>query len=108
MNSASPVIAEGQEIEVACRPTSFMFVVGKARRGEAIVDPLADRLTAIGAACDDSPADVERFLSLTEVFPQALAGNAVFREAVRAAYANWPQGILAIVSSLKARATVPC
>ena len=62
------------------------------------VNDLAGRLAAIGGACDDSADDVGRFLSLTEVFPQALVANPVFAGAVRGAYANLSQDSLAIVS----------
>jgi fructuronate reductase len=59
------------------------FVRTQARAGAAIVDPLADRLTAIGLACGGDPAaDVDRFLQLETVFSRAVPA------ALAAAYAS--------------------
>jgi fructuronate reductase len=65
------------------------FVVVRARAGTPLVDPLADELAALGAACtDDAPADVGRFLALAQVFPADLAEDPHFRQALEAAYAR--------------------
>lgn len=65
------------------------FVRTQARAGVTIVDPLADRLTAIGLACSGDPAaDVDRFLRLETVFPRALAADPAVRAALAAADAS--------------------
>lgn len=62
------------------------FVVRQTRAGAAIVDPLADALAAVARGCADTPADIGRFLALTEVFPPYLAADPRFRDAVTRAY----------------------
>ena len=88
--SLTEALERGRDIRRFCVPLAawMRFVVVRTRRGEAVTDPLAGRLAAIAGACDDSADDVERFLGLTEVFPQALVVNPVFAEAVRGAYAD--------------------
>jgi fructuronate reductase len=74
-----------------CLPIAawFHFIRRKALLGERAVDPLADQLFAIGAACTDEAAhDVPMFLALARVFPQALATNAGFAAALADAYAQ--------------------
>ncbi|MBU4434790.1 MAG: mannitol dehydrogenase family protein [Alphaproteobacteria bacterium] len=57
--------------------------------GEAIVDPLAERLVAIAATCGgDTKSDVAAFLALHEVFPPAMAANPKFVAALEGAYAS--------------------
>jgi fructuronate reductase len=63
------------------------FVIGRARAGEELVDPMAERLLALGRVCTDQPEqDVARFLGLEDVFPPALARVGRFNAAVVKAY----------------------
>jgi fructuronate reductase len=62
------------------------FVRRQARAGIEIVDPMAAELGAIGLACDGSANDVSRFLAIEDVFPRALAADAVFHSALARAY----------------------
>ena len=63
------------------------FVVRQARSGAAIVDPLAERLTAIGRGCGgEARTDVAAFLALEAVFPRPLAGDARFVGALERGY----------------------
>lgn len=62
------------------------FVVHQTRAQAAIVDPLADVLTAVARGCTDDEADVERFLALSEVFPRRVAQDPRFRTALACAY----------------------
>jgi fructuronate reductase len=62
------------------------FVRTKAISGEAITDPLADDLIAIGKACQDDQSDVSRFLALRAVFPEALATDATVITGLEGAY----------------------
>jgi fructuronate reductase len=66
----------------------MVFVRTQARAGAAITDPLADQLVEIGLACAGEPADVERFLALSAIFPRALAAAPAFRAALSQAYAR--------------------
>lgn len=62
------------------------FVRMRAREGVELVDPLAERLAAIGAACGGAGAsDVMRFVEL-DMFPRGLANDARFVRAVADAY----------------------
>jgi fructuronate reductase len=65
----------------------MVFVRQRARAGEPITDPLAERLLALGHACTgEAAADVGRFLALREVFPAALAAEPRFRGPLEDAY----------------------
>jgi fructuronate reductase len=65
------------------------FVRRRARDGVALVDPLAERLARIGAACADAPeADVALFLDRAGVIPPALADAPLFRDALERGYAD--------------------
>jgi fructuronate reductase len=69
------------------------FVRRQARHGVALVDPLADALTAIGKACSgDAQADVARFLALDAVFG-SLAHDQRFRNALVEACAWLDAGV---------------
>jgi fructuronate reductase len=58
-------------------------------------DPLSDKLAAIASGCTGAAqTDVARFLSLGEVFPRDLAGDATFRAAVMQAYDDLGAGKL--------------
>ena len=73
---------------LALGPAAWMlFVRDRGRRGEALVDPLADALLALGAACSgEAAADVDRFLGLSQVFPPRLAADPRVRAALTGAY----------------------
>jgi fructuronate reductase len=63
------------------------FVRERARRGAAITDPLADRLSEFGRRCTGDPAhDVGLFLALDAVFPRELAARPRFTAALERAY----------------------
>lgn len=65
------------------------FVVRTTQAGEAITDPMAEQLVALGnQATGDAGSDVSRFLELEAVFPAGLASDAAFRRAVEAGYAE--------------------
>ena len=65
------------------------FVALRAKTGEAITDPLADRLSEIGVGVTgDARTDVAAFLALDSVFPASLTTNPVFVAAVEKAYAD--------------------
>jgi fructuronate reductase len=63
------------------------FVRRRAREGVAIVDPRADLLARIGAACaDEAQADVSGFLELSGVFPPELVRSPELRAALERGY----------------------
>lgn len=65
------------------------FVALRAKTGEAITDPLHDKLTEIGVGVTgDARTDVAAFLALDSVFPAKLTGNPTFVEVVEKAYAD--------------------
>jgi fructuronate reductase len=90
LETASEALAAGRPVDrLAVGVAAWMrFVVRQTRAGAAITDPLAEVLAAVARGCSDGPADVDRFLALSEVFPPALAADARFRTAVVAAYAG--------------------
>jgi fructuronate reductase len=70
----------------------ILFIERQARASAAIVDPLADRLATLGR----SPDLVGAILELRQVFPESLAADAGFRDAVtRAAAAMRTNGVAA-------------
>ena len=79
----------GRSIERLCVPVAgwMHFVRRQAARGERVTDPLAERLFALGRACQNrSTFDVPAFLGLDTVFPASLAQNALFTNTVAEAY----------------------
>jgi fructuronate reductase len=63
------------------------FIVRQAKAGVAIVDPDADRLASIGAACTgDARSDLPRFAVCESVLPPALMGEEKFRKELETAY----------------------
>lgn len=62
------------------------FVRKKEALGSPITDPLADTLCAVARDCSGDGKDVERFLELEQMFPEALSANKDFRENVIKAY----------------------
>jgi fructuronate reductase len=70
----------------------IVWVRERARRGEAITDPLADRLIDTASRCDgDAARDVGLFLDLKAVFPRRLADDPHLRQALENAYRLPPQ-----------------
>jgi fructuronate reductase len=68
------------------------FVRERARAGEPITDPLADRLADLGRRCTGEAAhDVGLFLGLKAVFPPRLSSDPRLRAALEAAYASLPE-----------------
>jgi len=63
------------------------FIVRQAKAGVAIVDPDAERLASIGAACTgESRADLPRFAACESVLPPALMSEEIFRKELETAY----------------------
>lgn len=101
LETASEALAAGRPVDrLAVGVAAWMrFVVRQARGGDAIIDPYAEALTGLAAACDGSPTDVARFLALESVFPVPLANDSHFRDAVVRAYAglgSQPDALLAL------------
>lgn len=58
-----------------------------AHHRDPITDPMAEKLTSIGRACEGEPkTDVLLFLKLEEIFPEKLTKDSRFIEAITAAY----------------------
>jgi fructuronate reductase len=79
----------GRPIDRLCIPVAgwMHFVRRQAARGERVTDPLADRLFALGRACQNrSRLDVPAFLGLHSVFPASLVQNETFSNALARAY----------------------
>ena len=64
------------------------FVVTEIRAGRMLDDPLATRLAEIGKAASGVAADIDLFLLLDGVFPDALKKNPRFVKALADAYGN--------------------
>ncbi len=83
LDTIRDALADGRAIDRLVVPVAawIAFVVRQARRGSALVDPLAEELVRIGrgGAC------VEEFLALRQVFPAALAGQRRFADALERA-----------------------
>jgi len=90
LSSLGEALDRGQDIRRLCLPLAawMRFVRRKAVTGEAITDPLADELIALGKTCDDTIADVGRFLALRAVFPETLATDATVSAGIEGAYAE--------------------
>ena len=77
------------------------FVVRQAKSGVPIVDPDAERLAVIGAACSgDAHADIEHFAVCEAVLPPALLADERFRRALETAYARLASPHSALTSEL--------
>lgn len=94
--------ANGRPLERLAIPIAawMAFVRRQARNGVAIVDPLADRLAAIGTGAVDDAALVDALLALDAVFPASLRGDAGFRQAVLRALDATARGGDALRASL--------
>ena len=96
LGTVRDALALGRPIDDLCIPLAawMWFVRWKAQQASAIVDPLAERLAQFGDAWRyDANVDVERFLSLREVFGEDLPADTRFRAALERAYARvaaWP------------------
>ncbi len=91
LGTLSEALEAGRSIERLAIPLAawMRFVRLRAAAGEKIVDPLADTLASIAAACTGvAENDVSAFLALGSVFPAALATNPTFVSAVEKAYAE--------------------
>jgi fructuronate reductase len=98
LDTIMDALAAGRSIERLAVPIAawILFVERQACAGAKIVDPLADHLAELGRAANP----VEEILQLRQVFPEALATDAGFCEAVnRAASAIRFDGISATLSA---------
>ena len=80
--------AAGRPVDRLAVPVAawMAFVRRQARAGVALVDPLADRLAAIGRDAGDTGALIDSLLGLREIFPASLAADGDFRAALGAAF----------------------
>jgi fructuronate reductase len=88
--------AAGRSVERLAIPIAawILFVERQARSGVKIVDPLADRLVEFAR----EPDAIEEILQVRQVFPQRLASDASFREAVaNAASAIRTEGVVTAI-----------
>jgi len=83
-------LAEGRSIDRLSMGVAawMIFVRQQSKKGIRLIDPLAGRLSEIGAGCLGQAAfDVPRFLKLEAVFSNRLATDPRLRAALEAAYA---------------------
>ncbi|HJV42822.1 mannitol dehydrogenase family protein [Caulobacter sp.] len=91
LGTLTEALEAGRSIERLAIPLAawMRFVALRVGAGETITDPLAERLTQIGASMTgDAKTDVAAFLALDSVFPTALASNPTFVAALEKAYAD--------------------
>lgn len=91
LGTLTETLDAGRSIERLAIPLAawMRFVALRAKAGEAITDPLAETLTALGAAATgEAKADVAAFLNLETVFPAALTANPSFVAALEKAYVD--------------------
>jgi fructuronate reductase len=90
LSSLSEALARGADVSRLCVPLAawMRFVRMKAVKGEAITDPLADDLLALGRSLNDDLIDVATCLGLRSVFPQALADDPRVVAGIESAYAD--------------------
>nr|WP_295109009.1 mannitol dehydrogenase family protein [uncultured Caulobacter sp.] len=91
LGTLTETLEAGRSIERLAIPLAawMRFIALRAKTGEAITDPLHDKLTEIGVGVTgDAKTDVAAFLALDSVFLAKLTGNATFVEAVEKAYAE--------------------
>lgn len=85
----SEALSAGRPIERLALPLAawMRFLIGRARAGGALTDPLSEQLLDLGRACTDDPVrDVTQFLALETVFPPSLVATPAFVRAVTEAY----------------------
>lgn len=90
LSSISEALAQGRDVSRLAVPIAawLRFIRKKSQTGEALTDPLAAELIALGAAFTDHADDVTTALALSAVFPQALAEEPRFVAAVTTAYTD--------------------
>lgn len=90
LSSLSEALERGNDISRLCMPLAawMRFIRAKAVAGEAITDPMAAELLALGARLTDEIADVQVVLSLRAVFPEDLASHPAVIAGIEAAYAK--------------------
>ena len=90
LSSLSEALEQGRDIGRLCVPLAawMRFVRSKAVKGEAITDPLATDLLALGARLTDEISDVKTFLGLRAVFAETLANDPQVIAGIEAAYAG--------------------
>jgi len=82
-------VAAGRPIDRPCAILAawFVFLRGKARSGDKLVDPLAPLLLETAGRCTGDPAhDVGLFLGMETVFPRAFAIDESIRRGLVGAY----------------------
>ncbi|MDU0355144.1 mannitol dehydrogenase family protein [Paraglaciecola aquimarina] len=82
-------IADGNPIESLSVAIAAwcLFIRKRYIEQEQLVDPLADKLLAIAAACtDDAEQDIAQFLSVKEVFGNKLSADKTFKTSLTQAY----------------------
>jgi fructuronate reductase len=91
LDTARDNLAAGRQVEgIAAAVAAWMrFIRRRSRDGMAITDPQAERLAAVGRACEDrANADVARFVTEAGVVPAALASEPRFIAALERGYAT--------------------
>ena len=91
LGTLKEVLEAGRSVERLAIPLAawMRFIRLRGDSGEKIVDPLAERLTAISAGCTgDASGDVAAFLTLETVFSPDLAANPMFVSALEKAYSG--------------------
>lgn len=81
LNVIDDSLRAGRAPDRLCVPIAawMRFVSRAAKRGDKLVDPLANELLQIGGACTGVGADdVPKFLALQHIFPPALAADPRF------------------------------
>jgi len=94
LGTIADALAAGRPVDRLCLPVAgwLQFLRRQAGRGTSIVDPLADALARLGAACSgDAAADVAAFLALDAVFA-TLGAEPRFVHALVQAYAALEPG----------------
>lgn len=88
MGTIAEAIAAGAPLNRLAVPIAAWarFIITAARAGQPIIDPMAERLLALGRGATGP----EPFIDL-EVVPHAVKSSAAFRAAVRAAYDRLPE-----------------
>ncbi len=86
---AAEALAAGRPLARLALPIAawMRFVIARARSGATLIDPEAEQLLRVGAACTDEPQrDVGRFLAVREIFPPHLVSVPAFGQALLEAY----------------------
>lgn len=89
LDPIADLLAAGRPVARLCVPVAawMRFVATTVLRGEALHDPLAEKLSRVAISCTGTAAvDVPRFLALSEIFPRELAADPGVKAAIGAAY----------------------